>query len=121
MVDFIYNIVNIIDNLVDKRGRLMKLFTSLDFKNEPILAIINLILYILLIIVIYQIFLRITGHSPVFESVMISILTILIINSFRYEYILGKFIGGDKEFKNNIKHSFASLRDDIKEIKEKLK
>lgn len=106
----------------------MKLFINLDFKNEPIFALINLILYILLIIVIYQIFLKITGHSPLFETITMSLLTIIIINSLRYEYLLGKITGENKEFKlninefkNNIKQSFDHLRDDIKEIKEKLK
>ena len=95
----------------------MKLFINLDFKNEPIFALINLILYILLIIVIYQIFLKIAEHSPLFETTTMSLLTIVIVNSLRYEYILGKFIGENKEFKNNVQQSFINLRDDINEIK----
>ena len=101
---------------------------NLDFKNEPIFALINLVLYILLIIVIYQIFLKITEHSPLFETVTMSLLTIIIINSLRYEYLLGKSTGENKEFKLNInefKHivqqSFVHLREDIKEIKKKIK
>ena len=97
----------------------MTLFASLDFKNEPILSIINLILYILLVIVIYQILLKVSGHSPLFETVTMSLLTVLIVNSLRYEYLLGRFIGENKEFRNNLKQSFDRLRDDIREIKTK--
>ena len=117
MVDIIYNFISIVDNMDDKRCLIMKLFRNLDFKNEPILAFINLILYIFLIIVIYQIILKISGNSPTFETIIITALSLIMINSFRYEYLLGKYIGENTEFKKNIKQSFELIRKDIQEIK----
>ena len=101
MVGIIYNFIDITFNLAYKRCSMMKLFRSLDFKNEPILAIINLVLYIFLIIIIYQIILKISGHSPTFETIIITALSIIMINSFRYEYLLGKHISENTEFKKN--------------------
>ncbi len=118
-MDIVFDTTHSFNYLVDKGCFLMKLFINLDFKNEPIFALINLVLYILLIIVIYQIFLKITEHSPLFETVTMSLLTIIIINSLRYGYLLGKFIGENNEFRQNVKQSFNYLREDIKEIKKK--
>ena len=120
MVGVIFNIADTFNHMDYKRGCIMRLLTGLDFKNEPILAIINLILYIFLIIAIYQIFLKIIGHSPIFETVIMSILGILIINSFRHEFLLGKSIGENKEFKKNIEQSFNHIKEDIKIIKKEI-
>lgn len=91
----------------------------LNFKNEPILTIINLVLYILLILVIYQLLLTIIGKSPIFETIVISLLSVLIVNSFRYEFLLGKFLGEYNEFKKNVITSFQNMKEDIIKLKEK--
>ena len=120
MVGIIFNIANTFNHLDYKRSCIMKFLRGLDFKNEPVLAIINLILYIFLIIVIYQIFLKIIGRSPIFETVIMGILGILIINSFRHEFLLGKFVGENKEFKKNIEQSFNHIKEDIKIIRKEI-
>jgi len=96
-------------------------FNTIDFKKDPILSIINLSLYIVLIIVIYFLLLKILGHSPIFETIIATLLIGMIINLFRYEHALGKFIGETTEFRKNIKESFHNIKQDIKEIKQELK
>jgi len=90
---------------------------SLDFKNEPTLAIVNLFLYILLILIIYQLLLKVMGRSPIFETIVVSLLLVLIVNNFRYEFLLGKFLGEYKEFKKNVVNSFDNMKKDIKKSK----
>ena len=95
----------------------MKFFRGIDFKNEPVLSVINITLYLVLIVVIYFLWLKITGHSPVFETIITALVMGMIINTFRYEYTLGKLSGEMQGLKDNVKESFINMKDDIKEIK----
>lgn len=83
------------------------------------LSVINIALYLVLIIVIYFLLLKVTGHSPIFETIVITLVIGLVINMYRYEFILGKFIGDQEEFKDNVKDSFHNLKNDIQELKKK--
>ncbi len=94
---------------------------GINFKKDPFLSLVNVILYLVLIIVIYFLLLKVTGHSPVFEAIMITIVIGLILNSFRYEFVLGKFIGENNEFKKSIRQSFDHIKRDFREIKEDVK
>ncbi|MEK6950575.1 MAG: hypothetical protein AABX13_02525 [Nanoarchaeota archaeon] len=90
---------------------------GLDFKQEPVLAVLNLILYITLLVAIYFLFLKVTGNSPVFETIITTLVVGLIINTFRYEFTLGKLAGSQEEFRRNVERSFANMKEDLNEVK----
>lgn len=94
-------------------------FKSIDFKKEPVLSTINLFIYIILVIIIYFLLLKITGNSPLFETVVATVLVALASIIYRHEFLLGKFIGEQDEFRENVKTSFQNLREDIQELKKK--
>lgn len=94
-------------------------FKNLDFKKEPALSAINIFLYLILALIICLLLLKITGNSPLFETIITTVGIALLVNMLRHEFLLGKFLGEHKEFKDNVKRSFQNLRDDIKELKKK--
>ncbi len=75
--------------------------------------ITEIIFWILLIILAYQLLLKISGHGPTdfallytgFGAIMTYLLTL--------SYKLGSFVGRVEEFMKNTKESFNRLREDI--------
>ncbi len=80
-------------------------------------------MWILGIIVIYMLILKIIGHSPTTETVLISFIGIITISLLNLYYRFGEFNNFIKEtfprFERNIKESFKRLKEDLVAIKDK--
>ncbi|MDP4012821.1 MAG: hypothetical protein Q8R00_04420 [Candidatus Nanoarchaeia archaeon] len=89
--------------------------------------IIETIFWILLVIFVYQLVLKITGHSPTELTILYSGFTIIVTYLLTATYRLGKFtghieefMGTTKEFMRTTKESFVRNREDTSKIKEEL-
>ena len=94
--------VSIINNLYNKRCWCGVVLMEW---SEVLLFVVKIIFVIFAVIVIIQLIMKITGHSPIDVA----------------NYKIGKFVGGMNEFKKEMrefkeitKNSFAKLREDLK-------
>ena len=87
-------------------------------KVNKLLEIIALIIfYLFLVWLIYQIILKLTGHSPAIETVLTTGMAMIM--SFLFVSILkaGEFMGETKFFMNNAQESFKKIREDMNEMR----
>jgi len=83
------------------------------------------VMWILGIIAIYMLILKITGHSPTIDTILMTVIGILAVGLLNLYYHFGEinnFINRTfPRFENNIKESFEKAKDDSKELKEEFK
>lgn len=79
--------------------------------------IIEVLFWILLVVFVYQLILKISGHSPTDLTILYSGFSILITYILATTYKLGKFTGHVEEFMKNTKEHFRTLRGDISSLR----
>ncbi len=83
------------------------------------------VMWILGIIVVYMLIVKILGHSPTTEAIVLSLMGIFGMGLLHLYYHYGQFNNFTKEtfprFEKNIKESFARVKEDLEEIKRKMK
>ena len=88
-------------------------------KIDYIELVIKTIMWILGIIVIYMLVLKIAGHSPTLESILLVFVGIIGTNLLFINYKIGKQEGKFNQFEYKIKDSFERMKKDLEEIKRK--
>lgn len=78
--------------------------------------ILNAVIIVLGVIIAYMLILKILGKSPTDFVILYSFIGILVINGFRTENRLGKL----EEFANVTKHSFKTIREDVKDFRKNI-
>ena len=89
--------------------------------SEVLLFVVKIIFVIFAVIVIIQLIMKITGHSPIDVQLLYMAMGGIVSYLFVANYKIGKFVGGMNEFKKEMrefkeitKNSFAKLREDLK-------
>jgi len=82
--------------------------------------IIIAVFYLLLILVIIQVLLKITGHSPITEILLSSTLSLVILYIVFATNKFYNFMGQMTEFRATTKESFRIVKIDINRINDKL-
>lgn len=85
-------------------------------KKDVFETIIEVLFYILLVWLAFQILLKITGNSPTTDMILTTALALII----TYLLKVSKFIGKTEVFMENSKDSFRRIAKDMGEIKKKL-
>lgn len=75
------------------------------------------IMWILGIIVIYMLILKITGHSPTAEAVIIAFTGIIVTNLLFLNYKIGRHEEKFNNIRKDIKESFERIKADLEVIK----
>ncbi len=82
--------------------------------------IVAIIFFVLLALLVIQVALKVTGHSPLTEIVLSSTLGLVVSYIMFATNKFYQFIGQMTEFKLTTKESFKLMRTDMEKIKEKL-
>ena len=81
----------------------------------------TVIFYLFLFWFIYQILLKLTGHSPTVETILATGLGTVIAFLLAATLKIGEFMGQTRSFMENTKESFRRIREDMKELNQKIK
>ena len=90
---------------------------NLDFKEDPIGASINLVIYVLIIYILLQIYWAIKGHSWDPVNILFALMILLIGNTIRTEYRIGKIEGILQGIQTSMTDSFNRIKEDLSKIK----
>ena len=85
--------------------------------REIVEFIISVLLITFLVYIIFLVLLKLTGHSPSMEELLLALVVGLLLESLRIENKLGEF----SEFKNNTKTKLEEIARDVKDIKKSRK
>ncbi|MFH1971890.1 MAG: hypothetical protein ABIJ18_00250 [archaeon] len=107
--NFNHNIINL-NNDHDFKGYTMKI-------NEIIYKASNISFYVLIIIAIIMIIIKLTGHSPTMDQIILTIVSAMFIVVIKNQYDLGKSKGeasGIKRELNLLNKKVDSIGQDLK-------
>ncbi len=82
-------------------------------KNDVVDKVLIGLIVVLALVAIVSLILKLTNHSPADISILYSLVTVMIISSFKVHYDLGKL----SEFSINTKSSFQLMREESQQIK----
>ena len=82
--------------------------------------IIKVIFYILLVWLLIQIILKLSGNSPSLDSILTTGLGVIISYLLLATLQISHFTGKTSEFMENSKEAFKRIKKDIEELKDKL-
>lgn len=80
-------------------------------------TIVEIIFWILVAILGYQLILKISGHSPTDITILYTGFGVIMSYLLIATYNFGKFMGRAEEFMDNSRESFNRIREDINKIK----
>jgi len=86
-------------------------------KNDVVDRVLIGLIVVLALVVIVSLILKLTNHSPTDINILYSLVTVIIISSFKVHYDLGKL----SEFSKNTKSSFQLMREESQQIKQDIK
>lgn len=73
--------------------------------------------YVFLVWLLYQIILKLTGHSPTIETIlstaMVTIISYILVTTLK----IAEFMGETKEFMSTAKNSFGMIKNDMASLK----
>ena len=78
---------------------------------------VEIIFWIFLAILIYQLLLKIFGHSPTDLTILYTGFGVVLAYLLKITYKIAGFIGKSEEFMDNTKESFRRIKDDINNLK----
>jgi len=90
-------------------------------QNKIFSFVITALFIIFAIILIVQIVLKLTGHSPTDTQIIYMALGAIISYLLVMSYNMGTFVGEMKEFTKVTKKSFVKLKEDVSELKREIK
>lgn len=90
-------------------------------KKDYIEITLTSITVIFALLVIFLLLWKLLGSSPTIEEITLGLTTILASWLINLSYKFGKSEGQQNQFEKNVKESFARIRDDLTEIKQKLR
>lgn len=76
------------------------------------------IFYVFLVWLVFQIIMKMTGHSPDTETILATAITMIISFLLIATLKVGEFIGKTNSFMENAKESFRRMREDMNKIKD---
>lgn len=82
--------------------------------------IIKIIFYILLVWLLIQIILKLSGNSPSLDSILTTGLGVIISYLLLATLQIANFMGKTSEFMENSKEAFKRIKEDIEKLKDKL-
>ncbi len=82
-------------------------------KSDYLDLILKILTYLFLVIIIYQLILKLLGFSPTDTIILYSFVSLLIINGLKTQYDLGRL----KEFSETAKNSFKKIKNEMEELK----
>ncbi len=90
-------------------------------KKDYIEITLTSITIVFALLVIFLLLWKLLGSSPTIEEITLGLTTILASWLINLSYKFGKSEGQQNQFEKNVKDSFERVREDLKEIKQKLK
>jgi len=85
--------------------------------SKKLQAIALIVFYLFLFWFAYQVILKLTGHSPTVETILMTAMAMLISFLLVATLKLGEFMGETRAFMKNTKESFALMKSDFSSLK----